>query len=82
MVGFILGTPGGELLADDHVEATPPLLSMWPWKLKLNEEKSTHARLAPQIGFDPAFLQSLLHNANPFPPPLFQHLIVYGCSFC
>jgi hypothetical protein len=35
----------------------------------LDEEKSTHAHLAPQIGFGPAFLQSLLHDANPPPPP-------------
>ncbi len=35
--------------------ATPPVLNMWPWKLKLDEEKSNHAGLAQQIGFGPAF---------------------------
>lgn len=77
LIGFLhdhgwlhIGNSWGELLADDHVEATPPVLHVWPWKLKSDDKKSTHAHLAPQIGFDPAFLQSLLHNANhpPLPP--------------
>ncbi len=39
-------------------KATPPVLSMRPSKLKLNEEKSKHARLSQQNGFGPSiFLQ-------------------------
>ncbi len=36
------------------------MLSMWPYKLKLDDEKSKHAGLAQQNGFGPAFLHSLL----------------------
>jgi hypothetical protein len=36
------------------------VLSMWPCKLKLDEEKLKHARLAQQNGFGPAFLHSFL----------------------
>ncbi len=37
------------------LRATPPVLSMWPCKLKLDEEKWKLAGLAQQNGFDPAF---------------------------
>jgi hypothetical protein len=47
----------------------------------LDEEKSTHAPLAPQIGFEPAFLQSLLHDANPFPPPSSNASLSMGAPF-
>ncbi len=42
------------------LRASPVILSMWPWILKLGEEKSKHAGLAQQNGFSPAFLHSLL----------------------
>jgi hypothetical protein len=41
--------------------ATPAVLNMWTWKLKLDEEKSNHAGLAQQIGFGPAVLHGLLN---------------------
>jgi hypothetical protein len=65
MVGFILGTPGGNFWLMTMLKQLHPCSVC-----ELDEEKSTHAPLAPQIGFEPAFLQSLLHDANPFPPPL------------
>ncbi len=49
-----------ELEEDWDVRATPPVLSMWPCKSKLDEEKSKHVDLAQQNGFGPAFLYSLL----------------------
>jgi len=67
MVGFILGTPGGNFW----------LMTMSKQLHQCSVCDPGDARLAPQIGFDPAFLQSLLHDANPF-----QRLIIYGCSFC
>jgi len=42
-----------------QLRATAPMLSMWPCKLKLDEEKSNHAGLAQQNAFGPAFLHSL-----------------------
>jgi len=42
----------------DHIQATPPVLTMWPRKLKLNEEKSKLAGLAQH------FLQRLLRLAK------------------
>jgi hypothetical protein len=47
-------------LASHHVRATPLVLSMWPCKLKLDEEKSKHASLAYQNGFGPTFLPNFL----------------------
>ncbi len=48
--------------------STQPVLSMWPWKIKLeekkskrassNEEKSKHASLAQQNSFGPAFFSN------------------------
>ncbi len=32
----------------------PPVLHMWPWTLKSDEEKSKRASLAQEIGFAPA----------------------------
>jgi len=46
------------------LRATPLVLSMWPCKLTLDEEKSTHVGLARQNGFGPAFLHSLLRLAK------------------
>jgi hypothetical protein len=40
--------------------ASPSVLSMWPYKLKLDEKKSKHTGLAQQNGFGTTFLQSLL----------------------
>jgi hypothetical protein len=40
--------------------ATPLVLSMWPCKLTLNEEKWKHANLAQQNSSGPAVLHSLL----------------------
>ncbi len=37
------------------LRASPPVLGMWPCKLKLDEEKSRHADLAQQNDFEPAF---------------------------
>ncbi len=45
----------GNADCDNHLRATPPVLSLWPYKRKLNEEKSKHDGLAQQNGFDPAF---------------------------
>jgi hypothetical protein len=42
------------------LRATPPMLSMWPCKLKFYYEKSKHAGLGKQNGFGAAFLHSLL----------------------
>ncbi len=38
------------------VRASPLVLSMWPWTLKWDEEKSTYACLAQENGFSPAYL--------------------------
>jgi hypothetical protein len=37
------------------ITAAPPVLSVWPNKRKLDEEKSKHAGLVQQNGFGPAF---------------------------
>jgi hypothetical protein len=37
------------------ITAAPPVLSMWPNKRKVDEEKSKHAGLVQQNGFGPAF---------------------------
>jgi hypothetical protein len=37
-----------------YCRATPMVFSMWPWKRKLDKEKSKHAGLAQQNGFGPA----------------------------
>jgi hypothetical protein len=39
---------------------SPSVLSMWPYKLKLDEKKSKHTGLVQQNGFGTTFLQSLL----------------------
>jgi hypothetical protein len=36
------------------------VLNMWPYKLKLDEEKSKHVGLAQQNEVDPTFLHTLL----------------------
>jgi hypothetical protein len=36
------------------------VLNMWPYKLKLDEEKSKHVGLAKQTQFDWTFLHNLL----------------------
>jgi hypothetical protein len=38
------------------LRAAPTVLSMWPSKIKLDEEKSKHAVLAQRNGFGPEFL--------------------------
>jgi hypothetical protein len=48
------------VLCQGSLRATLPVLSMWPCKLKLDEDMSKHASLAQWIGFGPAFLHSLL----------------------
>jgi hypothetical protein len=42
------------------LRASPEVLSIWPWTLKLDEENSKHACLSQHNGFGPAFLHSLL----------------------
>jgi hypothetical protein len=42
------------------LRAAQPVLSMWPCKIKLDEEKAKHAGLAQQNGFGPAFLHRML----------------------
>jgi hypothetical protein len=39
------------------LRATPLVLSMCPFKLQMDEEKSKHASLAQQNRFGPSFLQ-------------------------
>jgi hypothetical protein len=48
------------LFQQQHVRVAPLVLSMWPCKRKLNEEKSKHAGLAQHNGFGPAFLHRML----------------------
>jgi hypothetical protein len=43
-----------------NLRAAPAVLSMWPSKRKLVEEKSKHASLAQQNGFGPAFFHRML----------------------
>jgi hypothetical protein len=38
------------------LRASPDVLSIWPWTLKLDEENSKHAGLSQHNGFGPAFL--------------------------
>jgi hypothetical protein len=47
------------VLCQGSLRATLPVLSMWPCKLKLDEETSKHASLAQWNDFGPAFLHSL-----------------------
>jgi hypothetical protein len=42
------------------LRASPPVFSMWPCTLKLEEEKSTYACLAQENSFSPTYLLSLL----------------------
>jgi len=46
-----------------RVRACPPVLSMRPCKLKLDEENSTYAGLAQENGFSPAFVLRLVKSA-------------------
>jgi hypothetical protein len=41
------------------LRASPEVLSIWPWTLKLDEENSKHAGPSQHNGFGPAFLHSL-----------------------
>jgi hypothetical protein len=49
-----------ELIYTTKLKTTPQLLSMWLYKLKLDESKSKHVNLAHQNGFGLAFLHNLL----------------------
>ncbi len=40
------------------------VLSMWPNRIELDEEKSKHAVLAQQNGFGPAFFHGMLIMVN------------------
>jgi hypothetical protein len=44
----------------DVLRATPPMLSVWPCKLKLDEKKLKLAYLIQENGFCPTILHNLL----------------------
>jgi hypothetical protein len=48
-----------EIWRVNTVEQLPPVLSMWPRKIKMDEEKSKHAVLAQRSSFGRAFFPSI-----------------------